>query len=101
MNLSQQRDQLSDDMHAVIKDAEELLKNSEMQASEGFKKARSRFEGSLSKAKAEIARVEDAALEKAKAAASATDTYVRENPWQAVGVGAAVGLVVGLLIGRR
>jgi ElaB/YqjD/DUF883 family membrane-anchored ribosome-binding protein len=44
---------------------------------------------------------EQAALVKAKAAAEATDTYVHENPWQAVGIAAGVGLVIGLLIGRR
>lgn len=30
-----------------------------------------------------------------------TDTYVRENPWQAVGIAAGIGLVIGLLMGRR
>jgi ElaB/YqjD/DUF883 family membrane-anchored ribosome-binding protein len=34
-------------------------------------------------------------------AAQQTDKYVRENPWQAVGIAAAVGLVAGLLIRRR
>ena len=101
MDSSQQRDQLSEDMHAVIKDAEELLKISESQMTEGFKKARGRFEQTLNNAKNELARVEDAAIAKAKAAATATDSYVRENPWQSVGLGAAVGLVLGLLIGRK
>jgi ElaB/YqjD/DUF883 family membrane-anchored ribosome-binding protein len=45
--------------------------------------------------------VEELALEKAKAAAAATDEYVHEHPWHAVGVAAGVGLVIGLLIGRR
>jgi ElaB/YqjD/DUF883 family membrane-anchored ribosome-binding protein len=36
-----------------------------------------------------------------KAAAKATDDYVHENPWRSVGLAASVGVVVGLLIGRR
>jgi ElaB/YqjD/DUF883 family membrane-anchored ribosome-binding protein len=30
-----------------------------------------------------------------------TDDYVHENPWQAIGIAAAVGLVAGLLMNRR
>jgi len=34
-------------------------------------------------------------------AVKATETYVRENPWQSVGIAAGIGLVLGLLISRR
>ena len=27
--------------------------------------------------------------------------YVRDNPWQSIGIAAGVGLLLGLLIGRR
>jgi ElaB/YqjD/DUF883 family membrane-anchored ribosome-binding protein len=37
---------------------------------------------------------------RAKQAAKATDDYVHENPWKAVGIGAGVGLIVGMLISR-
>jgi ElaB/YqjD/DUF883 family membrane-anchored ribosome-binding protein len=30
-----------------------------------------------------------------------TDGYVRENPWQVIGIAAAVGLAVGFLASRR
>jgi ElaB/YqjD/DUF883 family membrane-anchored ribosome-binding protein len=30
-----------------------------------------------------------------------TDDYVHENPWQVVGVAAAVGFLVGLMMNRR
>jgi ElaB/YqjD/DUF883 family membrane-anchored ribosome-binding protein len=33
--------------------------------------------------------------------ARATDDYVHEHPWKSIGVAAGVGLLVGLLIGRR
>jgi ElaB/YqjD/DUF883 family membrane-anchored ribosome-binding protein len=42
-----------------------------------------------------------ALLGRTKDAARATDAYIHENPWQAIGVAAGVGLVVGLLTGRR
>lgn len=49
-------------------------------------------------------RVEDAqsiVIDKTKDAARATDDFVHEEPWKAVGIAAGVGLVLGLLIGRR
>jgi ElaB/YqjD/DUF883 family membrane-anchored ribosome-binding protein len=30
-----------------------------------------------------------------------TDGYVRENPWQVIGIAAAIGLAVGFLVSRR
>jgi ElaB/YqjD/DUF883 family membrane-anchored ribosome-binding protein len=40
-------------------------------------------------------------MDKATLAAKATDAYVRDNPWKAVGLGAAIGVVIGLLIARK
>ena len=41
------------------------------------------------------------AVERAKAAATAADEYVHEKPWQVIGVVAALGLAIGLLLNRR
>ena len=40
-------------------------------------------------------------MDRAKDAARATDDYVHDNPWQAIGVAAVVGFVAGLLMNRR
>jgi ElaB/YqjD/DUF883 family membrane-anchored ribosome-binding protein len=39
--------------------------------------------------------------EQGRKAADATDQFVRENPWAALGVAAAVGCLVGLLVSRK
>ena len=62
---------------------------------------RSRVEASLATAKEKMSDAQAAMLAKTRAAAKATDEYVHVHPWKAVGVAAGVGLVVGLLIGRR
>jgi ElaB/YqjD/DUF883 family membrane-anchored ribosome-binding protein len=62
---------------------------------------RAKAEESLRIAKARMADAQEALLAKTREAAKATDVYVHENPWKAVGVAAGVGLVIGLLIGRR
>jgi ElaB/YqjD/DUF883 family membrane-anchored ribosome-binding protein len=38
---------------------------------------------------------------KTKVAATATDEFVRENPWAALGIAAAVGCVLGVLLSRK
>ncbi|HET7776216.1 MAG TPA: hypothetical protein VFK74_07610 [Azospira sp.] len=40
-------------------------------------------------------------MDKTKAAARATDDFVHDNPWKAVGIAAGVGLLLGVIIGRR
>ncbi|HVZ42856.1 MAG TPA: DUF883 family protein [Ramlibacter sp.] len=92
---------LADDLRTVIADAEQLLRHAVRDASQSYADARTRLEGSLKTAKDELAVFEKAALERAMAGARATDAYVRENPWQAVGVGAAIGLLAGYILGRK
>ena len=43
----------------------------------------------------------DGAKKKVVAGAKYTDTTIRENPYQAMAVAAGVGLLVGVLLGRR
>ena len=45
--------------------------------------------------------VQAAALDTGKELAASADDYVQENPWRAVSISAGVGLLVGLIIGRK
>lgn len=94
------REQLMNDLKSVIGDAEAWLRSSNL-TGEDLKAARAKFERTLLNAKDDLIRMEQAVVEKTKEAAKATDAYVHENPWKAVGIGAAAGLVLGLLISRR
>ncbi|WP_411970148.1 YqjD family protein [Paucibacter sp. Y2R2-4] len=101
-DLSQsQKDRLMKDLHSVVAEAEGLLRATAGQAGEGASELRAKVQASLDRAKHNLADLQDAALEKAKAAGRATDAYVHENPWQSMGVAAGVGLLLGLLISRR
>ncbi len=91
------RDQLVADLKTVIHDAEAWLRNGGQLTGDELKAARAKFEHTLLTAKADLARLEARTRE----AARATDEYVKENPWKAVGVGAAVGVVLGMLIARK
>jgi len=95
------RDKLISDMKVVIADADELLRATAGQAGEKVAAARARIQDSIDGAKIKLAQLSEASAEKAKAAARATDDYVHDHPWNAVGIAALVGLVLGTLISRR
>ena len=95
------KEKLVADLKVVVADAEELLRATASQAGEKVSAARERIQASLATAKVKLIEAERALLERTKLAARAADDYVHENPWQAVGIAAAAGLVLGVLISRR
>ena len=100
-NTDVSREKLAADLRVVIADAEELLRATAGQMGEKAVVARERIQESLRVAKDKLARAEEVMVDKTKAAARATDDYVHDHPWGAVGIAAAVGLVIGMLISRR
>jgi ElaB/YqjD/DUF883 family membrane-anchored ribosome-binding protein len=95
------REKLVSDLKIVIADAEELLRATAQQAGESAAAARARIQTSMNGAKKRLAELGDVTVDKAKVAARATDEFVHEHPWQAVGIGAAIGLILGMLISRH
>jgi len=83
-------DKLMDELRAVIADAEELLRVTADQGGAKVEEVRARTEESLRVARA---RMQDAGR--------LLDDQVREHPWTAVGIAAGVGLIVGILLGRK
>jgi ElaB/YqjD/DUF883 family membrane-anchored ribosome-binding protein len=98
---SAQRDKLMADLRLVIADTEELLRVTAGQAGEQAKELRGRMQVRLDQAKSSLSHLQDVAVTQAKAAGHAADEYVHENPWKAIGAAAGIGLIAGLLIGRR
>ncbi len=95
------KEQLIRDFKVVVADAEALLKATSGQTGEAMAEVRSRVSESLAAAKEKFSDAEAALVARTRAAAKATDEYVHVHPWQAIGIAASVGVVVGLLIGRR
>ena len=95
------RAKLVDDFAAVLAEAEEMLKRAAAETGDKARDLRSQVETKLLRAKLSLQEIEGHAVDHAKAAARATDDYVHDNPWQAIGIAAAVGVVVGLLMNRR
>lgn len=94
------KEKLLQDLRAVVIDAEELLRATASQTGEKVSAIRERIQANLVAARARLEDAEALMLEKTKEAARATDEYVHDHPWRAVGIAAGVGLVVGMLISR-
>jgi len=93
------RDRLLDDIKMVMREAEELLRSTSPQAGEGYHAARERFESTLSSARESLSELEEQVSATAREKLESTDRYVRENPWQAVAVGALAGVALGVILG--
>jgi ElaB/YqjD/DUF883 family membrane-anchored ribosome-binding protein len=95
------KEQLVHDFKVVVADAEALLKATAGHGGEAMAEVRSKVSESLAAAKAKLSDAEAALVARTRAAAKATDEYVHMHPWQAIGIAASVGVVIGMLIARR
>jgi ElaB/YqjD/DUF883 family membrane-anchored ribosome-binding protein len=95
------KEKLISDFKVVVADAEELLRATANQAGDKAADLRVKIQGRLADAKLKLADAEAALVDKAMQVGRVTDDYVHDNPWRSVGIAAGVGLIVGLLIGRR
>jgi ElaB/YqjD/DUF883 family membrane-anchored ribosome-binding protein len=87
-NFDQAKVRMAADFRTMIHDSEELLKAAANVSGEGFGVARSRFEERVKSAKALLAE-------------ASPSEYIHANPWSAVGIAAAAGLLLGFLAARR
>lgn len=95
------RDQLMADLKTVIQDAEQWLRAGGHLSGDELKAAKAKVERTLINAKDDLIKLEQSVVEKTKYAYKATDDYVHENPWKALTIGAAVGVLVGVIVSRR
>ena len=95
------RAKLVADLKSVINDTEELLRATANQGGESLGAVRDRVAERVARAKADLTGIGEDAMARGKAAAQSADEYVHTHPWQAVGMAAAIGLIVGLLTQRR
>ena len=101
INVERTRDQLVDDFATVLNETEDLLKKASHETGDRAKDLRAQVDAKLLAAKLRLQEIQGEAMDRAKDAARATDDYVRDNPWQAIGAAAAVGFLVGMLVSRR
>jgi ElaB/YqjD/DUF883 family membrane-anchored ribosome-binding protein len=94
-------EQLIGDFKALMADAEALIKATASHEDGAIASIRSKAIDTLSNAKESLSHLEGTFSDKAKVIAESTDDFVHRNPWEAVGVAAGLGLLIGLLIRRH
>lgn len=99
-NTDVTKEKLVEDLRVVINDAEELLHATAGMAGEKVAAMRTRVQDRLTTAKENLALAQESVVERTKQCARATDDYVHDHPWKAVGVAAGAGLIIGMLISR-
>jgi ElaB/YqjD/DUF883 family membrane-anchored ribosome-binding protein len=92
---------VANDLRRLVDDTEALLAHAVQGTGQDYVRARQRVEQSLLAAKTRVGELQEAALARGREAVDASDQYVRKHPWESIGVAAAVGVALGLLIGRK
>lgn len=95
----------TEDLRAELKSLadtlEEVLGSPDEKSQEEWSKLRGKAERALQKSRYRLEEAGDAIARQTREAAARADDYVHENPWTGVGIGAAVGVVLGVLLMRR
>ncbi len=96
-DIEHSTEKLLQDLKAVVRDGEELLRAGAHELGERGVAARERLAAALEAAKETRRRIE----QRAREGFEATDRVVREHPYQSIGIAFGVGLLIGVLINRK
>jgi ElaB/YqjD/DUF883 family membrane-anchored ribosome-binding protein len=89
------------EVRKLIADVEDLVRRVGDAADPELARLRAKVESTVATTKKAISDGTDQVQRQAKEALEAGDRYVRDQPWEAIGVAAVAGLVIGFLVGRR
>ena len=101
MSKSYKADALSNEFHNFLADLESLLKETANLSGEELSQAREKIRRRVESAKESAVHLGSEIAEGAGKVAATANHEVHEEPWKAIGAGAAVGLLLGLLFARR
>lgn len=100
-SATETKDQLVSNLRRVVSDAEDLLAATAGQTDSKITELRARVKENLSMAREKLADADAVVRARARQAAAVTDEYVHDNPWSSIGAAAALGILIGVLLGRR
>lgn len=95
------KERFTADVNAVLQDAEELLRQAGQTTGEEARELRGRAQAAIMQAKDSLYEFERRAVAQTRAAAQATDGWVHQHPWTALGVAAGIAFLVGLAVNRK
>ena len=87
---------LSGELRAFIADVEELLTKVAHVSDADIARVRNKVSSALGDVRRVASDTAENVRDRARVAIDATDDYVRDRPWTAIGIAAALGLLVGV-----
>ena len=97
VGFNRAKDKMAHDLKMIVSDGEDLLKAAANASGDGFAAARAKFAEQVTNVKAKLADASQPVIDGARRA----DDLVQGNPWTAIGVAAAVGMLIGFLAAKR
>lgn len=92
---------VNNDVKTLVKDAQALFTAAAALSGEKADEVRSRGMRVLDAALVKAHEAQASAMVAGKVMAASADTYVKENPWRTIAAAASVGLLVGVILGRK
>lgn len=100
-NLNGKMNEVQTDVKTLVKDAQTLLTAAAALTGEKAEEMRGRGMQMLDVALGKASQVQGQAVVKGKELAHTADVYVKDNPWRTIAAAASVGLLVGVILGRK
>lgn len=94
-------DALMNDFGALLTEVETLLQRANSATGAPAEALKTEVENKLLAAKQRLLDLEGTTADAAKAVKQVTEDYVHQNPWQSIGIAAAVGFLAGVVLTRR
>jgi ElaB/YqjD/DUF883 family membrane-anchored ribosome-binding protein len=92
---------ITQEFQNFVADMEDLIESSTSLTGEDFARVKAKLYARVAAARALLEEMPGAFSAQARNTVKAADSYVRGQPWQAIGITAALGVFIGLLLGRR
>jgi ElaB/YqjD/DUF883 family membrane-anchored ribosome-binding protein len=92
---------VSAEFHNFVDDVEDLITETTTVTGADLVRVKAKLSARVAAAKESLQAMSTDVADRARKAATVTNKYVHDQPWQAVGIGAAAGILLGFVLGRR
>lgn len=101
LDSRQARERVMEDLRTLASDADSLIRATAGDVSEKAGQAREKLSATLERAKASYTDLQERSFQTARQAMTKTDETIRTHPYEAIGIGFGLGLLVGVLLRRK
>lgn len=101
IQITKIRRNIAQEFQTFLADAERLFASLTSLSGSELEAAKAEFSERLAAAKNAVEEMSESLAQQTREKLAATDAYVHEQPWKAIGAGTAAGLLLGLVLARR